>query len=62
LAEEAEAARALGHDAEVLDAAAVRRELDSPLFLGGLRYTGGNAMVEPGRLPGDCAVPALRRG
>lgn len=50
LAEEAEAARALGHDVELLDAAAMRAELDSPSFLGGLRYTTGNALVEPGRL------------
>ena len=50
LDEEAAAARALGHDVDVLDAAAMRGELDSPLFLGGLRHTGGNALVEPGRL------------
>jgi glycine/D-amino acid oxidase-like deaminating enzyme len=62
LAEEAEAARALGHDAEVLDAAAVRRELDSPLFLGGLRYTGGNAMVEPGRLAWGLRRACLEAG
>jgi len=50
LEEQAAAARALGHDVDVLDAAAMRDELDSPLFLGGLRHTGGNALVEPGRL------------
>ena len=50
LAEEAEAARALGHDVELLDAAGMRAELDSPSFLGGLRYATGNALVEPGRL------------
>ena len=50
LEEQAAAARALGHDVDVLDAAAMRGELDSPLFLGGLRHTGGNALVEPGRL------------
>ena len=50
LAEEAAAARAFGHDVEVLDAAGARRELDSPLLLGGLRYAGGNALVDPGRL------------
>jgi glycine/D-amino acid oxidase-like deaminating enzyme len=62
LAEEAEAAGALGHDAEVLDAAAVRRELDSPLFLGGLRYAGGNAMVEPGRLAWGLRRACLEAG
>ena len=50
LDEEAVAARRLGHDAEVLDAAAARAELGSPLWAGGLKYTTGNALVEPGRL------------
>ncbi len=50
LDEEAVAARRLGHDVEVLDAAGARAELDSPLWAGGLKYTTGNAMVEPGRL------------
>ena len=47
---EAVAARQLGHDVEVLDAAGARAELGSPLWRGGLKYTTGNAMVEPGRL------------
>ena len=62
LAEAADAARALGHDAEVLDAAAMRRELDSPQFVGGLRYTGGNAMVEPGRLAWGLRRACLEAG
>lgn len=62
LAEEAAAAGAFGHDAEVLDAAAVRRELDSPLFVGGLRYTGGNALVEPGRLAWGLRRACLEAG
>ena len=49
-AEEADAARALGQRVEVLDAAAIRRQLDSPLLAGGLKTTTGNAMLEPGRL------------
>jgi glycine/D-amino acid oxidase-like deaminating enzyme len=48
--EEADAARALGQHVEVLDAAAMRRELDSPLLVGGLKITTGNAMLDPGRL------------
>lgn len=60
--EQAAAARALGQDAEVLDAAAVRRELDSPLFAGGLRFTGGNAMVEPGRLAWGLRRACLEAG
>jgi glycine/D-amino acid oxidase-like deaminating enzyme len=62
LAEEAAAARAFGRDAEVLDAAGIRAELDSPLFVGGLRYTGGNAMVEPGRLAWGLRRACLEAG
>jgi glycine/D-amino acid oxidase-like deaminating enzyme len=50
LDEEAVAARQLGHDVEVLDEAGARAELSSPLWKGGLKYTTGNALVEPGRL------------
>ena len=64
LEEVAAAARAFGHDVDVLDAAQVRAELDSPLFVGGLRYTGGNAIVEPGRLAwglrGACLAAGVR--
>ena len=35
--EEAAAARALGHDVEVLDGAGIRRELNSPVLVGGLK-------------------------
>ena len=48
--EQAAAARALGHQVEILDAAAVRRELNSPILVGGLKVTTGNALLEPGRL------------
>ncbi len=47
---DAVAARRLGHEVEVLDAAGARAELASPLWAGGLKYTTGNAMVDPGRL------------
>jgi glycine/D-amino acid oxidase-like deaminating enzyme len=50
LTEEAEAARALGHQVTELDAAAVRAELDSPVFLGGTWYHDTCAMVDPARL------------
>ncbi len=50
LDEEAVAARQLGHDVEVLDGPGARRELRSPLWQGGLKYTTGNALLEPGRL------------
>ncbi|HEX6450081.1 MAG TPA: FAD-dependent oxidoreductase [Trebonia sp.] len=62
LAEEAKAARALGHDVETLDAAGMRAELDSPAFLGGLRYTTGNALVEPGRLAWGLRRACLEAG
>jgi glycine/D-amino acid oxidase-like deaminating enzyme len=48
--EEVQAARKLGHEVETLDAGAVRRELDSPTFLGGTWQQDGTAMLEPGRL------------
>ena len=48
--EDAAAARALGHHVEVLDRAGIRRELNSPALVGGLKFTTGNALVEPGRL------------
>jgi glycine/D-amino acid oxidase-like deaminating enzyme len=48
--EEAAAARALGHDVEVLDGEGIRRELNSPAAVGGLRVNTGNALVDPGGL------------
>ncbi len=50
LAGAAAAARALGGDPVLLDAAAVRAELDSPTYLGGLWDRDGCAMVDPARL------------
>jgi len=44
------AARRLGHDVTELDAAGVRRELDSRTFLGGAWYRDTCAMVDPARL------------
>ena len=41
---------AAGHEVELLDAAAVRAEVDSPTYLGGLRERRGTALVEPARL------------
>ena len=59
---EAVAARQLGHEVEVLDAAAARAELGSPRWAGGLRYTTGNAMVEPGRLAWGLRRACLQAG
>ncbi|MET8504933.1 FAD-dependent oxidoreductase [Streptomyces sp. NPDC004787] len=50
LEEEAEAAARYGTDVALLDGAAVRAEIDSPTFLGGLWNRDGVAMVDPARL------------
>ena len=50
LDEAAVAARQLGHEVSVLDAAGARAELSSPRWRGALKYTTGNALLEPGRL------------
>jgi glycine/D-amino acid oxidase-like deaminating enzyme len=46
----AETAAGLGGHARLLDAAAVRAELDSPSYLGGLWHLDGCATVDPARL------------
>jgi glycine/D-amino acid oxidase-like deaminating enzyme len=43
-------ARGLGHELDLLDAFAVRGELDSPLYLGGLWDRHGCAVLDPARL------------
>jgi glycine/D-amino acid oxidase-like deaminating enzyme len=50
LALAAEAARDLGGDPVLLDAAGVRAELDSPTYVGGLWDRDGCAMLDPARL------------
>ncbi|KAB2341846.1 NAD(P)/FAD-dependent oxidoreductase [Actinomadura rudentiformis] len=50
LAEDAEAASALGRAPILLDAAEVRKEVDSPTYLGGLWDRDGVAMVNPAKL------------
>jgi glycine/D-amino acid oxidase-like deaminating enzyme len=60
--EQAAATRALGHQVDVLDAAAIKQELNSPLFVGGLKITTGNAMVEPGRLAWGLRRACLEAG
>src|SRR6185437_6511467 len=59
---EAVTARRLGHDVEVLDASGARAELSSPLWRGGLKYTTGNAMVDPGRLAWGLRRACLNAG
>jgi glycine/D-amino acid oxidase-like deaminating enzyme len=50
LAAAAAAARGLGGDPVLLDAAGVRAELDSPTYVGGLWDRAGCAMLDPARL------------
>ena len=50
LPEEVELLRQFGHDVELLDAAGIRAQLDSPTYLGGLWDRTGSALVHPGRL------------
>jgi len=50
LEEVARAARRLGYRPELLDTGAVRAEVNSPAYLGGLWDTDGCAMVDPARL------------
>src|SRR5580658_291422 len=50
LATEAAAADGYGERAALLDADAVRAEVDSPTYLGGVWYRDGCAMVDPARL------------
>jgi glycine/D-amino acid oxidase-like deaminating enzyme len=47
---DAEAARALGHDVQVLDSAEVRGQVASPTYLGGVWYRDTCLMLDPARL------------
>jgi glycine/D-amino acid oxidase-like deaminating enzyme len=60
--EEAELARRFGHDVDVLDTAAMRAEVDSPTYLGGVWDRTGSAVVHPGRLAAGLREAALSAG
>jgi glycine/D-amino acid oxidase-like deaminating enzyme len=60
--EEAALLRAYGHDVEVLDAAAMRAEVDSPTYLGGVWDRSGAGVVDPGRLVAGLRDAALALG
>ncbi|HMJ37570.1 MAG TPA: FAD-binding oxidoreductase [Baekduia sp.] len=60
--QDAELARAFGHDVEVLDAVAMRAEVDSPLFLGGVWDRTGAGVLHPGRLVAGLRDSALVAG
>jgi glycine/D-amino acid oxidase-like deaminating enzyme len=60
--EEAELLRRYGHEVEVLDAAAMRAEVASPTYLGGLWDRSGAGLVHPGLLAAGLREAALRQG
>jgi glycine/D-amino acid oxidase-like deaminating enzyme len=60
--QEATLLRAYGHDVEVLDAAAMRAEVDSPTYLGGIWDRSGAGLVHPGRLVAGLRDAALALG
>ncbi|MDW5596181.1 FAD-dependent oxidoreductase [Conexibacter stalactiti] len=62
LEEAAAEARRFGHQVELLDAAAVAREVRSPLYLGGLLTRSGAALVDPARLAAGLLDAALAAG
>ncbi|HEX3691331.1 MAG TPA: FAD-dependent oxidoreductase [Solirubrobacteraceae bacterium] len=62
LHEEAELARRFGHEVEVLDADALRAQVNSPMYLGGLWHRSGSALVNPGRMADGLRAAADRAG
>jgi glycine/D-amino acid oxidase-like deaminating enzyme len=62
LAESAELLRRFGHEVELLDGAAMRAEVASPTYLGGLWDRTGKALVDPGRLAAGLLQAALKNG
>ena len=62
LAEGAEAARRHGEEVTLLDREALRAEVDSPTYLGGLWHHAGGALVDPSRLAWGLREAALADG
>ena len=62
LTEAAEAAREHGEEVTLLDREAVRAEVDSPTYLGGLWHHSGGALVDPARLAWGLREAALGDG
>ena len=62
LDEDAELERRFGHDAVVLDAEAVRAEVRSPTYLGGLWIKDATALVHPGKLGDGLRRAAVNAG
>lgn len=51
-----------GEDVEILDRDQMRADVDSPTYLGGLRYRTGSGLVDPAALAWGLKAAALRRG
>jgi glycine/D-amino acid oxidase-like deaminating enzyme len=51
-----------GEVVELLDAEQVKADVDSPTYLGGLRYRSGSGLVDPAALAWGLKASALRRG
>jgi glycine/D-amino acid oxidase-like deaminating enzyme len=62
LAKAAESARVHGQEVTLLDREAVRAEVDSPTYLGGLWHQTGSALVDPARLAWGLRENALAAG
>jgi glycine/D-amino acid oxidase-like deaminating enzyme len=62
LEEEAELLRRFGHDVDVLDGPAARREVNSPTYRGALWDRTGAAILDPGKLAAGLRSAALRQG
>ena len=62
LEEEAELLRRFGHEVDVLDGPATRREVNSPTYRGGLWGRTGSAILDPGKLAAGLRSAALRQG
>jgi glycine/D-amino acid oxidase-like deaminating enzyme len=62
LREDAALLERFGHSFELLDGHAMRAEVASPTYLGGLWHTTGQALVDPGRLAVGLRDAAVRAG
>ena len=62
LVEHAEELRRFGHEAEWLDGEAVRAEIDSPTYLGGVWQKTGVGVLDPARLAWGLAAAAESLG
>jgi glycine/D-amino acid oxidase-like deaminating enzyme len=62
LHEDAELARSLGHKTDVLDSGAIRAEIDSPSYLGGIWHRDNCLMLDPARLARGLRAACLTRG